>query len=79
VQKEIELNLLVAGDAGIRGPPLSIFMAEVIYHIALELRLKVEPVERDTKELTYLTGIVDIPKRAAGRAGRGEAVALLTP
>jgi hypothetical protein len=79
VQKEVELDLLVAGDAGIRGSPLSIFTTEIIYYITLELRLKVEHVERDTEKVTYLTGIIDIPNRAAGRTGRGEAMALLTP
>jgi hypothetical protein len=71
--------LLVAGNAGIRGSPLSILTTEVIHHIGLELRLKVEPVEGDAKEVTHFTGIIDIPDRAAGRAGRGETMALLTP
>jgi hypothetical protein len=79
VQEEVELNLLVAGDAGIRGSPPSVLTTKVIHHVGLELRLKVEHIERDTKEVTHLTGIVDIPNRAAGRTGRGEAMALLTP
>jgi len=78
-QEEVELNLLVAGNAWIRGSPSGIFTTEVIYHITPELRLKVKQVERDAKEVTHSTGIIDILDRATSRTGRRETMALLTP
>jgi len=59
VQEEVELNLLVADNARIRGSPLNIFTTKVIHHTTLELRLKVKHVERDAKKVTHSTGFLD--------------------
>jgi hypothetical protein len=79
MQKEVKLNSLVTGDAGIGSSALSIFNAEVIHDTGLELWLKVDRVKRNVEGLANSAGIIHVLDRAAGRASGRTAMPFFTP
>ena len=59
IEEKTELYVLVAGDAGIWGSPLHIFLAEVVNYILLELILQVDEVKRYTESQADLLSVVN--------------------
>ena len=78
-QKEVELDLVVAGEAGVRSAAPVVLAAEVVDDVLLELALEVHDVVRDAYGLADAAGVVHVLYGAAALAGGGEVVALDGP
>ena len=67
-QQEVELDLVVAGEARVRRAPPVVLLAEVVDYVGLELALEVHDVVGDADGLAYAAGVVDVLHRAAALA-----------
>ena len=78
-KQEVELDLVVAGEAGVRSAAPVVLAAEVFDDVLLELALEVHDVVGNAYGLADAAGVVDVLDRAAALAGSGEVAALDGP
>ena len=72
-EEEVELDLVVAGQAGVGCSAPTVLLDEVVDHVLLELALEVEDVMGSVDELAYSSGVVHVLDRAAA-LGKGREV-----
>ena len=77
LQEPLELDVAVAGDAGIRRPALRVVREEVIDDLFLEHLLEVHGVMRDADDLRHAARIVDTAEAAAAAVVLVKITALL--
>ena len=78
-QKEVELDLVVAGEAGVGGAAMVVLAAEVVDDVGLKLALEVLDVVGHTDRLADLPGVLDVLHRAATPGERWQVLPLGAP
>ena len=66
VEEKTEFYVPVTNYAGVGGPPLCVFMAEIIGYVLLELVLQVDDMKRYAEIETNLFSFVDALFRITG-------------
>ena len=64
-RKKVELDLVVAGDAGMGGASVAVLGAKVVDNVGLELPLDVENVMRDSQSLAHPPGVFHVVQGTA--------------
>ena len=78
-EQEVELDLVVARETGMRSPAPVILFDEVVHDVRLKLALEVLHVVGDADGLAHPAGVLHVLDRAAALAVGGNVVALHRP
>jgi hypothetical protein len=74
VEHSRELDVLIAADAGVRGPAGAVLRQEIVQHRLPEPLCEVPHVEGDSEDVSGPSGVVDVLQRAASPAATGVAL-----
>ena len=70
IHQEVELDLVIAGDAGMGSAAVAVLPTEVVDDVLLELPLHVEYVMGNPQRAADHPGVFHVVKRAASLIGR---------